>query len=68
MREARITFTATLDVWADGDEWDGEDMSPDDLRGWISHALARGDKHASGYSAYGAVVTSVEYADVEEEE
>ncbi|MFI6444683.1 hypothetical protein [Kitasatospora sp. NPDC050543] len=68
MRQATINFTASLVVNEDGDEWEGDDMSPSDLSSWVAHALARGDKHASGYTAYGAVVTSVEYADVDRED
>ncbi|MFD8595416.1 hypothetical protein ACFV1L_10480 [Kitasatospora sp. NPDC059646] len=67
-RTATITFTAALEVVEDGAEWEGEDMSPEDARGWVSHALARGDKHAWQFTAYGACVTAIEYGQREEEE
>ncbi|MEO3974413.1 hypothetical protein [Streptomyces sp. CAU 1734] len=68
MRRACIEFTAWLEVTEDGDEWEGGDMSNEDAAGWIAHALARGDKHASNYTAYNSRPTSVTYEDVEEEE
>ncbi|MFB7671306.1 hypothetical protein ACFC26_07795 [Kitasatospora purpeofusca] len=67
-RTATITFTAALEVVEDGDEWEGGDMSPEDARGWVGHAMARGDKHAWNYTAYGATVTGIEYGQRDEEE
>lgn len=66
MKKAVIEFSGTLTV-RPGDEYEGEEMSLEDARGWVSHALARGDKHASGYDTYGGV-TSVSYEDYDPEE
>ncbi|GAB7187116.1 hypothetical protein ATKI12_6947 [Kitasatospora sp. Ki12] len=66
-RTALITFAATLEVVEDGNEWEGGDMSTEDARGWVSHALARGDKHAWNYTAVGTSVAGVEYGQREEE-
>lgn len=66
-RTALITFTATLEVVEDGDEWEGGNMSAEDARGWVSHALSRGDKHAWNYTAYGPSIAAVEYGRREEE-
>ncbi|MGW6855842.1 hypothetical protein [Streptomyces xanthophaeus] len=68
MRQAIIKFTATLEVKEDGDEWEGGDLSTYEARGWASHCLARGDKHAWNYTHYGVSVSSVEYQDVDEDE
>lgn len=68
MRQATIEFSGHLVVNEDGDEWDGEDMPTEDARGWVSHAMSRGDKHASGYTFYGASITDVTYEDVEDDE
>ncbi|MCM2391754.1 hypothetical protein [Streptomyces albipurpureus] len=68
MKRATIEFTATLVVAEDGDEWEGGEMSTDDAYGWIQHALARGDKHASGYITYGGMATSITYEEVDDEE
>ncbi|MFD7776623.1 hypothetical protein [Streptomyces sp. NPDC059753] len=67
MKRAVIEFTGTLTVYPDGDEYEGGELSMEDARGWVWHALARGDKHAGGYSTSGAPV-SVTYEDHEEDE
>lgn len=67
MKKAIIEFSGTLTVEPDGDEYEGGEMSADDARGWLWHALARGDKHASYYSTSGAV-TSIEYEDYNPDE
>ncbi|MEV6684416.1 hypothetical protein AB0N28_03570 [Streptomyces sp. NPDC051130] len=68
MRQAVIKFTASLVVKEDGDEWEGGDMSDDVAGGWVSHCLARGDKHAWNYTGYGVSVSSVTYEDIDEDE
>jgi hypothetical protein len=67
VKQAVIEFSGTLTVYPDGDEYEGGEMSERDARGWISHALARGDKHASSYSTSGGFV-SVSYEDYDEDE
>ncbi|WP_406161060.1 hypothetical protein [Streptomyces canus] len=67
MKQAVIEFSGTLTVYPDGDEYEGGEMSVNDARGWVSHALARGDKHASGYDTSGGVV-SVSYEDYDADE
>lgn len=67
MKRAVIEFTGQLTVYPDGDEYDGEAMSMDDARGWVWHALARGDKHASGYSSWGGPV-AIAYEEHDENE
>lgn len=67
MKQAVIEFTGTLVVYPDGDEYEGGEMSESDARGWVSHALRRGDKHAWNYSTSGGV-TSVSYEDYEDED
>ncbi|MGW2950742.1 hypothetical protein [Streptomyces eurythermus] len=66
MKQAVIEFTGTLYV-RPGEDYDGEDMSVEDARGWLSTALARGDKHAWQYLTSGGVV-SVSYEDYDEED
>ncbi|GGX26684.1 hypothetical protein [Streptomyces chryseus] len=68
MKKAVIEFSGTLEVKEDGDEWEGGEMSPDVASGWVSHALARGDKHAWNYTTYGGKPTSVTYEEVADEE
>ncbi|MEU8840274.1 hypothetical protein AB0D97_14235 [Streptomyces roseus] len=68
MRKAVISFTATLEVKEDGDEWEGGDMSENTARDWAAHCLARGDKHAWNYTYYGVDVSSISYEDVDEDE
>lgn len=68
MRQATIEVAGALVVNEDGDEWEGEDMPTEDARGWVHHGMARGDKHASGYTFYGASITGVTYQDVEDED
>ncbi|KUN16556.1 hypothetical protein AQJ23_45000 [Streptomyces antibioticus] len=67
MKKAVIEFSGTLTVYPDGDEYEGGEMSMEDARGWVWHALARGDKHASGYSSWGGP-TSITYEDHDEDE
>lgn len=64
MRQATIEFTGCLVVDEDGDEWEGDDLPTEDARDWVSHGMARGDKHAGGYRFYGASITGVTYEDV----
>jgi hypothetical protein len=66
VKQAVIEFSGTLTVHPN-DEYEGGEMSERDARGWISHALARGDKHASGYSTSGGLI-SVTYEDYDEDE
>lgn len=67
MKQAVVEFHGYLTVFPDGDEYDGETMTLEDARGWVSHAMARGDKHASGYlTSAGAV--AVTYEDYDEDE
>ncbi|MFF1684466.1 MULTISPECIES: hypothetical protein [unclassified Streptomyces] len=66
MKKAVIEFTGTLTVYP-GDEYEGGEMSMEAARGWIWHALARGDKHASNYSTSGGP-TSVTYEDYDADE
>ncbi|MEU7039810.1 hypothetical protein AB0A77_01975 [Streptomyces varsoviensis] len=68
MRKATIEFSGTLVVYEDGDEWEGTEMTGDELRGWLGHAMARGDKHAGNYIFYGGRPTSVTYEEADEEE
>lgn len=68
MRKATIEFTGYLVVVEDGDEWEGEDLSTDNARGWVQHGMAHGDKHAYDYTFYGASVTGVAYEDVDDED
>lgn len=68
MKKAYIEFSGTLLVEEDGDEWEGGEMSDQEARGWVGHAMARGDKHACNYTFYGASPTSVTYEDAEDEE
>ncbi|MFJ5103218.1 hypothetical protein [Streptomyces sp. NPDC088554] len=49
MRQAVITFSGTLTVYPDGDEYEGESMTLGEAHGWVAHAMARGDKHAGNY-------------------
>lgn len=67
MRKAVIEFTGTLTVYPDDDEYEGGEMSMEDARGWVWHALARGDKHASGFSSSGGPV-SITYEDFDPDE
>ncbi|MFI9123836.1 hypothetical protein ACIGW0_31345 [Streptomyces bikiniensis] len=68
MKRAVIEFSATLEVDEDGDEYEGGELSPRDAEGWVAHCLARGDKHAWNYTAYGVAVSGVSYEDFEPEE
>ncbi|WP_328967918.1 hypothetical protein [Streptomyces sp. NBC_00239] len=68
MRQAVITFTASLVVKADGGEYEGGPLTDDEAAGWAAHCLTRGDKHAWNYMAYGVDVTSVTYEDVPDED
>ena len=67
MKQAVIEFTGTLTVYPDGDEFEGETMTLEQARGWVSHALARGDKHAWNYYSSGSAV-SVSFEDYDEDE
>ncbi|MYW28350.1 hypothetical protein [Streptomyces sp. SID2119] len=49
MKKAVIEFSGYLTVYPDGDEYEGESMTLEEARGWVSHAMARGDKHAGNY-------------------
>lgn len=66
MKQAVIEFSGTL-VVRPNDEYEGEGMSLEAARGWVSHALSRGDKHASDYDTSGGVM-SIEFEDYDEEE
>lgn len=68
MKQAVIEFSGTLTVYPDGDEYEGGAMSERDARGWISHAMARGDKHAGNYLTSAGLVGSVTYEDYDEDE
>ncbi|MFJ3248364.1 hypothetical protein [Streptomyces sp. NPDC086782] len=68
MKQAVIEFSGTLTVYPDGDEYEGGEMSERDARGWVSHALARGDKHAWNYTASGGSPISISYEDYDEDE
>ncbi|WP_329168358.1 hypothetical protein OG709_30070 [Streptomyces sp. NBC_01267] len=63
MKKAVIEFSGTLTIYPDGDEYEGEGMSLEDARGWVWHAMERGDKHAGNYltSAGADRVTFEEY-------
>ncbi|MEU1074334.1 MULTISPECIES: hypothetical protein [unclassified Streptomyces] len=66
MKQAVIEFHGHITVFP-GDEYDGEETSMEDARGWVWHALSRGDKHASGYlSSGGPVAVTYEHYDEEE--
>jgi len=67
MKQAVIEFTGTLVVRPDGDEYEGGEMTPDEVRRWIGHALLRGDKHEWRYDTSGSAV-SVEYEDYDPDE
>ncbi|MFE5159107.1 hypothetical protein ACFRNT_11345 [Streptomyces sp. NPDC056697] len=67
MKQAVIKFSGTLTVYPDGDEYEGGEMSENDARGWVWHALARGDKHADNYTTSGGV-TSIAYENYDEED
>ncbi|MGI5404174.1 hypothetical protein ACQEVG_32930 [Streptomyces sp. CA-135486] len=67
MKQAVIEFSGTLTVYPDGDEFDGQEMTLEQARGWVSHALAHGDKHAWNYYA-SAGAQSVTYEDYDEDE
>ncbi|MEU1200160.1 hypothetical protein ABZ446_28595 [Streptomyces sp. NPDC005813] len=67
MKQAVIEFTGTLVVRPDGDEYEGGEMTPDEVRRWIATALLRGDKHEWRYDASGSAV-SVEYEDYDPDE
>jgi hypothetical protein len=66
VKQAVIEFSGILIV-RPGEDYEGEEMSSDEARGWLYTALARGDKHAWQYSTSGGV-ESVTYEDYEEEE
>lgn len=66
MKQAVIEFSGTLTV-RPGEDYEGGEMSLEDARGWLSTALARGDKHAWQYLTSGGV-TSVTYEDYDEDE
>jgi hypothetical protein len=66
VKQAVIEFTGTVTV-RPGEDYEGGEMSLDDARGWLSTALARGDKHARQYLTSGGVV-SVSYEDYDEDE
>jgi hypothetical protein len=66
VKQAVIEFSGTLTVYPDGDEYEGGEMSERDARGWISHALTCGDKHAWNYSTSAGLVGSVTYEDYED--
>ncbi|MFJ4768500.1 hypothetical protein ACIP88_05185 [Streptomyces uncialis] len=68
MKKAVIEFSGYLTVYPDGDEYEGGTMTDRDARGWISHAMARGDKHAGTYSTSAGLVGSVEYEDYDPDE
>ncbi|MFG2292015.1 hypothetical protein [Streptomyces sp. NPDC048603] len=68
MRKAVIEFSATLEVKEDGDMWEGDDMTPEDARGWVSHLMLRGDKHSWNFTGYSASVTSVTYGECDEDD
>lgn len=68
MKKAVIEFSGTLVVYPDGDEYEGGEMSDSQARDWVSHALARGDKHAWNYLTYGGPVGVVTYEDYEEDD
>ncbi|MEV4037687.1 hypothetical protein [Streptomyces umbrinus] len=67
MKKAVIEFSGTLTVFPDGDEYEGGEMSLEDARGWVGHAMARGDKHAGNYmtSAGADAVTYEEFVEDE---
>lgn len=65
-RQVVIEFTGTLTVYPDDDEYEGGEMTMTDARGWVWHALARGDKHAGTYATSGAPV-SISYEPYNEE-
>jgi hypothetical protein len=67
VKQAVIEFSGTLTVYPDGDEYEGGEMTERDARGWISHALSRGDKHAGNYLTSGGL-TSITYEKYDEEE
>jgi hypothetical protein len=67
VKQAVIEFSGTLTVYPDGDEFEGGEMTLEQARGWVSHALARGDKHAWNYYA-SASAQSVTYEDYDEDE
>lgn len=67
MKKAVIEFSGTLTVYPDGDEYEGGEMTENDARGWVWHALARGDKHAGNYDTSGGV-TAVTYEEYDPEE
>ncbi|MDH6625778.1 hypothetical protein M2271_003589 [Streptomyces sp. LBL] len=67
MKQAVIEFSGTFTIYPDGDEYEGGEMPDRDAYGWVSHALARGDKHAGNYLTSGGV-TSATYEDYDEDE
>ncbi|WP_432157809.1 hypothetical protein [Streptomyces sp. bgisy153] len=67
-RKAHIPFSGTITVYQDDDEYEGGEISDRDAQGWVWHALARGDKHASNFTSSGGPSGSVEYEDYDEDE
>lgn len=51
--KTRIEFKGYVDVY------DEEPVSEKDAKGWVWHALERGDKHASHHSSWLGEVLSV---------
>lgn len=67
MKKAVIEFSGWLTVYP-GDEYEGEEMTDEEARGWISHAMARGDKHTGQYLTSAGLAGSVEYEDYDPDE
>jgi hypothetical protein len=68
VRKAHIPFSGTLTVYQDDDEYEGGEMSASDARGWVWHALARGDKHAGNYDTSGGPDGSITNEDYDPDE
>jgi hypothetical protein len=68
VKKAVIPFAGTIVVYPDGDEYEGGDMSSSDAQGWVWHALARGDKHASNFISYGGPSGPVTFEDYDSDE